>query len=48
MPIGLDTVLRKVEQMPNKVNSDLLKEFYQHMKDNDPRFGPKLGPRSWT
>jgi len=20
--------------MPNKVNSDLLKEFYQHMKDN--------------
>jgi hypothetical protein len=34
MPIRLDTVLRKVEQMPNKVNSDLLKEFYQHMKDN--------------
>ena len=34
MPIRLDTVLTKVEQMPNKVNSDLLKEFYQHMKDN--------------
>jgi hypothetical protein len=34
MPIRLDTVLRKVGQMPNQVNSDLLKEFYQHMKDN--------------
>ena len=34
MPIRLDTVLRKVEQISNKVNSDLLKEFYQHMKDN--------------
>jgi hypothetical protein len=34
MPIRLDTVLRKVECMPNKVNSDLLEEFYQHMKDN--------------
>jgi hypothetical protein len=34
MPIRLDTVLRKVEKMPNRVNSDLLKEFYQHMKDN--------------
>jgi hypothetical protein len=34
MPIRLDSVLRKVEQMPNKVNSELLKEFYQHMKDN--------------
>lgn len=34
MPIRLDTVLRKVEQMSNQVNSDLLKEFYQHMKDN--------------
>ncbi|MGH9988968.1 MAG: hypothetical protein ACREAS_00875 [Nitrososphaera sp.] len=34
MPIRLDTILRKVEQMPNNVNSDLLKEFYQHMKDN--------------
>jgi integrase/recombinase XerD len=34
MPIRLDTVLRKVEQMPNKVNSDLLREFYPHMKDN--------------
>ena len=34
MPIRLDTVLRKVEQMPNKVNSELLKEFYQHMKNN--------------
>ncbi len=33
MPIRLDTVLRKVEQMPNKVNSELLQEFYQHMKD---------------
>jgi hypothetical protein len=34
MPIRLDTVLTKVEQMPNRVNSGLLKEFYQHMKDN--------------
>ena len=34
MPIRLDTVLRKVEQMSNKVNSNLLKDFYQHMKDN--------------
>jgi hypothetical protein len=34
MPIRLDTGLRKVEQMPNKVNSDLLKEFHQNMKDN--------------
>ena len=34
MPIRLDTVLRKVEQMPNRVNSDLLKDFYQHVKDN--------------
>jgi hypothetical protein len=34
MPIRLDTVLRKVEQMSNKVNSELLKDFYQHMKDN--------------
>jgi integrase/recombinase XerD len=34
MPIRLDTVLRKVEQMPNRVNSDLLKDFHQHMKDN--------------
>jgi hypothetical protein len=34
MPIRLDTVLRKVELMSNRVNSDLLKEFYQHMKDN--------------
>jgi hypothetical protein len=34
MPIRLDTVLRKVEQMSNSVNSDLLKDFYQHMKDN--------------
>jgi hypothetical protein len=34
MPIRQDTVLRKVEQMPNKVNSHLLKELYQHMKDN--------------
>ena len=34
MLIRLDTVLRKVEQMPNRVNSDLLKEFYLHMEDN--------------
>ncbi|MDQ3836038.1 MAG: hypothetical protein M3270_03790 [Thermoproteota archaeon] len=34
MPIRSDSVSRKVEQMPNKVNSDLVKEFYQHMKDN--------------
>jgi len=34
MPIRLDTVLRKVEQMSNEVNSDLLKDFYQHMKDS--------------
>jgi hypothetical protein len=34
MPIRLDTVLRKVEQMPNKVNSDLMKEILPSMKDN--------------
>jgi len=34
MPIRLDTVLKRIEHMPNKVNSDLLKDFYQHMKDN--------------
>jgi hypothetical protein len=34
MPIRLDTVLRKVEQMSNQVNSELLNEFYQHLKDN--------------
>ena len=34
MPIRLDTVLKKVERMSNKVNSDLLEDFYQHMKDN--------------
>ncbi|HKI09960.1 MAG TPA: hypothetical protein VKA09_16335 [Nitrososphaeraceae archaeon] len=34
MPIRLDTVLRKVESMSNQINSELLKEFYQHMKDN--------------
>lgn len=34
MPIRLDTVLRKIEQISNEVNSDLLKDFYQHMKDN--------------
>jgi site-specific recombinase XerC len=34
MPIRLETVLKKVERMPNTVNSDLLKDFYQHMKDN--------------
>jgi hypothetical protein len=34
MPIRLDTVLRNVERMSNSVNSGLLKDFYQHMKDN--------------
>ena len=34
MSIRLDTVLRKIEQMPNEVNSGLLEDFYQHMKDN--------------
>lgn len=34
MPIRLDTILKKVECMSNRVNSDLLKDFYQHMKDN--------------
>jgi len=34
MPIRLDTVLKKVERMSNKVNSDLLEDFYQHTKDN--------------
>jgi hypothetical protein len=34
MPIRLDTVLKKVERTSNKVNSDLLEDFYQHMKDN--------------
>jgi ribosomal protein S19E (S16A) len=34
MPIRSDTVLRNVEQMSNEVNSDLLKDFYGHMKDN--------------
>lgn len=34
MPIRLDTVLGKVEQMPNKINSDLLKDFYQYVEDN--------------
>jgi hypothetical protein len=34
MPIRLDTVLKKVERMSNRVNSDLLKDFYQDMKDN--------------
>ena len=34
MPIRLDTVLKKIERMSNRVNSDLLKDFYQHMKDN--------------
>jgi len=36
MPIRLDTVLRKVEQMPNKVNSDLLKEISQVWKTMEP------------
>jgi hypothetical protein len=34
MPIRLDTVLRKLEQMSNTVNSDLLKDFRQNMNDN--------------
>jgi len=34
MPIRLDTVLKKIECMSNRVNSALLKDFYQHMKDN--------------
>jgi hypothetical protein len=34
MPIRLDTVLKKVERTSNKVNADLLEDFYQHMKDN--------------
>ena len=34
MAIRLDTVLEKVESMPNRFNSDLLKDFYHHMKDN--------------
>jgi hypothetical protein len=34
MPIRLDTVLKEVEHMSNRVNSYLLKDFYQHMKDN--------------
>jgi hypothetical protein len=35
MPIRLDTVLNKVDDMANRINSNLLKDFYQHMKDND-------------
>jgi hypothetical protein len=34
MPITLDTLLKKVERMSNRVNSNLLMDFYQHMKDN--------------
>jgi hypothetical protein len=34
MPILLDTILKKDDSMSNRVNSDLLKNFYQHMKDN--------------
>ena len=34
MPIRLDTVLRKVKDLSNKVNSELLMDFYQHMKDS--------------
>jgi integrase/recombinase XerD len=33
MPIRLDTVLKKIQHLSNRVNSDLLKDFYQHMKD---------------
>jgi hypothetical protein len=34
MPIRLDAALKKIDCMRNRVNSDLLKDFYQHMKDN--------------
>jgi integrase/recombinase XerD len=34
MPIRLDTVLTKVNHLSNNVNSELLMDFYQHMKDN--------------
>ena len=34
MPNRLDTTLKKIDCMPNRVNSDLLKDFYQHIKDN--------------
>jgi hypothetical protein len=34
MPIRLDTIIKKIERMSNRVNCDLLKDFYQHMKDN--------------
>ena len=34
MPIRLDTILRNVEQMPNKVNSDVLEEFSTWSSDN--------------
>lgn len=34
MPIRLDTVLKKVDCLENRINSELLKNFYQHMKDN--------------
>jgi hypothetical protein len=34
VPIRLDTALRKVKQMSNKINSDLAKDFYQRMKEN--------------
>jgi integrase/recombinase XerD len=34
MPIRLDTFLKKVEDLSNRVNFDLPKVFCQHMKDN--------------
>ena len=34
MPIRLDIFLKKIERMSNRVNSDLLKDFCQHTKDN--------------
>lgn len=34
MPIRLDTFLKKIERMSNRVKSDLLKDFCQHTKDN--------------
>jgi hypothetical protein len=33
MPIRLDTVIKKVEGMPNTINFHLLKDFYQYMKE---------------
>jgi integrase/recombinase XerD len=33
MLIRLNSV-KKIEHMPNRINCDLLSDFYQHMKDN--------------